>query len=180
MGEFVQFPQATKEDIANASPQMFEFDGGHPIILFKPVIERDFGQERFLTQDPNCMLKNGHFEKVEILTGITEYEFLYPAIREWMSLRCFDKNITSSITNYLFSPSEILRNETLRQQMSTNFTQLAPICFLYEKDTENSKRITANLRSHFFNTTDSADWLTFDGLKDVNFIYQLKKVSIIF
>lgn len=59
---------------------MFEFAGGQPIILFKPVIEPDFGQERFLTQDPNCLLKNGHFPKVEILTGFTEYEFLNPAI----------------------------------------------------------------------------------------------------
>lgn len=56
--------------------------------------------------------------------------------------------------------------------MSTNFTQLAPICFLYERDTENSKRITANLRSHFFNDTKSSDWLTFDGLKDVSCIHQ--------
>lgn len=52
--------------------------------------------------------------------------------------------------------------------MATNFDQLAPICFLYERDSEKSKRITSDLKSRFFNETDSPDWLTFNGLKDVN------------
>lgn len=59
---------------------MFEFAITNPVILFKPVVEADFGQERFLTQDPTCSIENGDFAKVELLTGITEYEFLFPVI----------------------------------------------------------------------------------------------------
>ncbi|KAJ6643532.1 Juvenile hormone esterase [Pseudolycoriella hygida] len=133
---------AKKEDIAATQPQMFEFAAWHPLLLFKPVVERDFGQERFLTQDPNCLMKNGQFAKVDILTGITEFEFVQPAI-------------------------DILKSKELRDKMSNDFNEIAPLCFLYERDTENSKRITAELRSHYFNDTDSADWLKFDGLKDL-------------
>lgn len=59
---------------------MFEFAAVNPIIVFKPIIEQDFGQERFLTNDPTCLIEDGQFEPIEILTGITEYEFVFPAI----------------------------------------------------------------------------------------------------
>lgn len=59
---------------------MFEFASVNPIIVFKPVIEQDFGQERFLIHDPTCLIEAGQFAPVEILTGITTYEFLFPAI----------------------------------------------------------------------------------------------------
>lgn len=59
---------------------MFEFADSNPIYLYYPVVEPDFGQERFLTDNPTCLLKAGKFAKVEILTGITEYEFLSSAI----------------------------------------------------------------------------------------------------
>ena len=75
--------QAKKEDFARSMSQMSEFDNINPIILFKPVIEQDFGQERFLVEDPTCSIESGDFAKVEILTGITEYEFLFPAISKY-------------------------------------------------------------------------------------------------
>lgn len=59
---------------------MFEFGPGNPILLWKPVIEPDFGQERFLTDDPTKLFASGEFMHVPVLTGITKYEFLYPAI----------------------------------------------------------------------------------------------------
>lgn len=77
------FHKAKKEDFSKSMSQMSEFDNINPIILFKPVIEPDFGQERFLTEDPTCAIENGDFAKVEILTGITEYEFLFPAISKY-------------------------------------------------------------------------------------------------
>lgn len=73
---------------------MFEFDGGHPIMLFKPVVEPDFGQERFLTQDPTCAFERGQFAKVDILTGITEYEFLYPAVCEYFKKKFKNSKIS--------------------------------------------------------------------------------------
>lgn len=65
-------------------PDMFEFATVNPIIVFKPVIEEDFGQERFLTHDPTCLMEAGQFAPVNILTGITEYEFLYPVIGKYI------------------------------------------------------------------------------------------------
>lgn len=67
-------------DFARSSPNMFEFSKGQPIILYKPVIERDFGQQRFLTQHPTCLIHQGQFQKVDILTGLTQYEFVNPAV----------------------------------------------------------------------------------------------------
>lgn len=72
--------QADIVDIANLTPEMFEFSVGQPIILFKPIIERDFGQERFLTEDPTCFVRQGKFQKINILTGLTQYEFVNPAV----------------------------------------------------------------------------------------------------
>lgn len=70
-------------EFARSSPKMFEFSSGQPIILYKPVIERDFGQERFLTQHPTCLIRQGQFQKVDILTGLTQYEFVNPAVSEF-------------------------------------------------------------------------------------------------
>ena len=68
-------------DIGNSLDGMFEFGFGNPIILWKPVVEPDFGQERFLTEDPTTLFKRGDFARVPILAGITKY-FLDPAICE--------------------------------------------------------------------------------------------------
>lgn len=64
---------------ADTSADFFEF-GEHPIILWKPVVERDFGQERFLPDDPTRLLQRGDFARVPVITGIAEYEFVGSAI----------------------------------------------------------------------------------------------------
>lgn len=69
--------------MGNSPSDMFEFDSGNPIILWKPVIEADYGQERFLTDDPAKLFQNGDFARVPILAGITKYEILQPAISKW-------------------------------------------------------------------------------------------------
>lgn len=51
--------------------------------------------------------------------------------------------------------------------MITQFDKWAPVCFLYERDTPKSKEISSKLRRHYFDT-ESADWLQFDGFKDVS------------
>lgn len=59
---------------------MFEFGRQNPLILWKPVVERDFGQERFLTEDPVKSYQNGDFMKIPVITGMTKDEFVGPAI----------------------------------------------------------------------------------------------------
>lgn len=66
--------------IANTLKDMFDLPGGYPVLLYMPVVEPDFGQERFLTDDPNILYRDGHFARVPVMAGVTKYEFLYPAI----------------------------------------------------------------------------------------------------
>jgi carboxylesterase type B len=40
-----------------------------------PVVEDDFGQERFLSQDPSEIFRSGDFNKVPVIVGRTENEF---------------------------------------------------------------------------------------------------------
>lgn len=59
---------------------MFEFGRQNPLILWKPVVERDFGQERFLIEDPVKSYQNGDFMKIPVITGMTKDEFVGPAL----------------------------------------------------------------------------------------------------
>lgn len=54
---------------------MFEFGEGNPILIWTPVVEPDFGQERFLTDNPTRLFRLGRFHKVPIIAGVTELEF---------------------------------------------------------------------------------------------------------
>ncbi|XP_031625316.1 esterase E4 [Contarinia nasturtii] len=111
-------------DIGNSLKDMFEFGSGNPILLWKPVVEPDFGQERFLTENPTKLIERGDFARVPILAGLTKLELLQSAIT-------------------------VIQNETLRTEVNDNFSKWAPICFLYERDTLNSQYISEQLRHHF-------------------------------
>lgn len=52
---------------------------GCPLIRWLPVIEDDFGQERYLTDEPNVLFHDGKFQKVNVMIGITADEFISPA-----------------------------------------------------------------------------------------------------
>lgn len=65
--------------------EMFEFGSGNPVLLWKPVVEPDFGQERFLTDDPTKLIQRGDFSRVPILAGITKFELLQSAISKQLN-----------------------------------------------------------------------------------------------
>lgn len=67
-------------DIGNDVNELSEFGPGNQIILWKLVIESDFGQESILNQDLTELFQKDDFMSVSVLTGITKYEFLHPAI----------------------------------------------------------------------------------------------------
>lgn len=52
-------------------------------MIWTPVIEEDFGQERFLTEHPMKIVTSGHFQKVPIITGVSEHEFGYRAFGKY-------------------------------------------------------------------------------------------------
>jgi hypothetical protein len=54
-----------------------------------PVIEGDYGQERFLTRNPIEVFSNPiNITKVQLLTGITEHEMFYIVERKWTIRPC--------------------------------------------------------------------------------------------
>uniref|UniRef100_A0A336LTK4 Carboxylic ester hydrolase n=1 Tax=Culicoides sonorensis TaxID=179676 RepID=A0A336LTK4_CULSO len=99
----------------------FEFGHDNPIFLWSYVIEKDFGQERFLSEDPRVSLANGRFMKIPIIAGVTENE------------------LTTSAVN-------ILQSKKLSHDFIMNFSTVAPICFGYELNSKRSKLITDTLK----------------------------------
>lgn len=111
------------ELLGDSLRNMFKFLG-NPILLWQPVIEPNFGQERFLTHEPTELFQAGKFMKVPIIAGITKDEFAGPAVY-------------------------VLKNETLTEMMEKEWERLSPICFLYERGTEKSKEVSHVLREKY-------------------------------
>lgn len=44
-----------------------------------PLVEEDLGQERFVTEDPSVLFREGNFSRVNAIMGITAHEFIFPA-----------------------------------------------------------------------------------------------------
>lgn len=108
---------------ADSLAQMFTISW-NPVLLWKPVIEPDFGQERFLDRDPTEAFLKGDFMKIPVIAGVTKDEFAGPAVG-------------------------FLRNDTLRTDLDKNFNTLAPILFLYEGEAEKYRNRSQLLREKF-------------------------------
>ncbi|KAK5641618.1 hypothetical protein RI129_010165 [Pyrocoelia pectoralis] len=113
-----------------------------PIMKWLPVIEPDCGQERFLTDHPVKLLLRGEFEKVPVITTVTAEEFKYTA---W----------------------NLLENVTWLKEMDEYFEKVAPISFIYERNTENSKHISRELREFYLGD----DPLTEKSLPQIGKLY---------
>lgn len=124
--------------IGNTSNDFKEFDG-KPIVIWYPVVEPDFGQERFLIEDPSVLFGRGNFSRVPIITGVTNDEFVGAV-------------------------PGILDNADNLRLMNENFEKYAPICFMYERESERSMEISRELRSNFIKSP-SIDSSSFEGLK---------------
>ncbi|XP_017040111.1 juvenile hormone esterase [Drosophila ficusphila] len=66
-------------DYVSTHNSMFEI-GWNPILNWQIVLEEDFGQERYLIESPFKAARRGDFNKVPLITGITEFEFLSAAL----------------------------------------------------------------------------------------------------
>jgi hypothetical protein len=53
------------------------------IMTWFPVVERDFGQERFLTESPEKLFQAGQFAEVPIIIGRTRDEFVDIPLRKF-------------------------------------------------------------------------------------------------
>lgn len=111
------------QEIAETLPKFKEF-ANDPVMIWYPVIEGDFGQPRFLPDHPIKLIQSGQFTKVPLITGITADEF---------GQRAFT----------------VLGKDSYLQELNNNFEKVAPIAFLYERDTDNSKTISKALKSFY-------------------------------
>ena len=46
------------------------------VVVWMPVVEADFGQERFFVEDPSATFRKGKFNKVPVIAGRTADEFI--------------------------------------------------------------------------------------------------------
>ncbi|XP_045519866.1 juvenile hormone esterase-like [Pieris brassicae] len=72
-----------------------------PIIIWRPVIERDYGQERFLAEDPMVSIREGRISSVPFIVSQTRDEFF------WEAFLVLDNFIHTSLINsdwYRVSP----------------------------------------------------------------------------
>lgn len=56
-----------------------------PVLVWVPIVERDFGQERFLVEDPLTSLQAGRFQAVPYIVSQTSDEFFWKAFCEFLS-----------------------------------------------------------------------------------------------
>ncbi|XP_056638295.1 juvenile hormone esterase-like [Diorhabda sublineata] len=112
------------QDLANSLVQFREF-GYDPVLVWSPVVEPNCEQQRFLTDNPTKLIVTGKFKHIPFITGRTTDEFNYFALN-------------------------VLDNDTLTQEMNNDFDRIAPISFLYERNTDFSKYVSKNLRKFYF------------------------------
>nr|UUB32816.1 carboxylesterase COED1 [Dendroctonus valens] len=114
---------ARANDLGQSLPQFAEF-GLDPLFIWVPVMEKDFGQPRFLTAHPITLIQNGEFHKVPFITGVTADEFAYKAFG-------------------------IVDNATLLKDINEKWEDKAPISFLYERKSDHSKLVSAALKKFY-------------------------------
>ncbi|XP_072946248.1 carboxylic ester hydrolase-like [Epargyreus clarus] len=95
-------------DIGRSRPIYNEF-GFDPLGIYTPVVEPDFGQERFLPIQPMDAIRENKMHAVPFIIGTTTDEFF------WLA----------------YNP---LRNETLRKQFNEDWDRVAPISFMLPRD----------------------------------------------
>nr|XP_017032166.1 juvenile hormone esterase isoform X2 [Drosophila kikkawai] len=102
---------------------MFEF-GWNPVLNWRIVVEEDFGQERFLIEDPFKTARRGDFYKVPLITGITEFEFKSAAFWD-------------------------LRNASIVSKYNSDWERFAPIALILDRDSNQSRTATRVLREKY-------------------------------
>ncbi|KAI4456238.1 carboxylesterase [Holotrichia oblita] len=114
----------TAQEIADTLPGFREL-GGDPVIIWRAVIEPDFGQERFLTEHPITSVLHGRFAKVPVMIGITEIEFGFVA-------------------------NNVIRRQEFLDRISNDYKRALPIIFSYERDTKRSNDVSTGLKRFYF------------------------------
>ncbi|XP_050676027.1 esterase FE4-like isoform X2 [Leptidea sinapis] len=94
-----------------------------PILIWLPVVEQDFGQERFLEQHPLDVIKMGKLYSVPYIVSQTRDEFFWEAFL-------------------------VLNNSTYFNRLTSNWVEAAPIPFLLPEPSEHAAN---KLKKVYFN-----------------------------
>nr|QEE13683.1 carboxylesterase 3 [Mythimna separata] len=97
------------KELGDSLPKFWEFGEGDPIGLWGPVLEPDFGQERYLDINPLDAVKQGKMHTVPLIISQTTDEFFWKAF-------------------------PVLQNETLLKQMNEEWERVAPISFILPQE----------------------------------------------
>jgi carboxylesterase type B len=94
-------------------------------LIWLPVIEPDFGQERFLVDDPVKLFQSGDFHKVPVMAGRTDLEMIALA-------------------------NMILNNTHELGRFGKDFHEAASYWCMYDSDTPHSSHISTELQKAYF------------------------------
>ncbi|KAF5277167.1 hypothetical protein FQR65_LT03873 [Abscondita terminalis] len=108
------------------SLEQFRVFGNDPQFFWQFVLEPDFGQERFLIEDPLLSIQKGQAVDVPIMTGISRDELISLAY--------------STVTN-----------ETALEIFNRDMYKIFPYSFYYDPSSSNADHITDELKKFYFN-----------------------------
>ncbi|XP_044018737.1 esterase FE4 [Aphidius gifuensis] len=119
----------TTEEFVNTTKEFFEWHGD-PILVWMPVVEPEVpGVERFLTGQPADLIRAGKFHQVPLIAGVTEDEF-------------------GGVVVSVIEDAE-KGDDSIFQDLNANWSTIAPISFLYERDTQRSLSISEELWKYY-------------------------------
>ncbi|CAH1107847.1 unnamed protein product [Psylliodes chrysocephalus] len=128
------------DDLGNSLLQFREY-GSWLLLIWSPVIEPDVGEPRFLSDHPIRLIKNGHMKQIPYICGRTTEEVSYFA-------------------------NDILKNRTLTKELNDDFEKIAPVLFLYERNTNFSKRVSRKIKNVYFHDRP-IDWSQETNFKEL-------------
>ncbi|XP_028163835.1 venom carboxylesterase-6-like [Ostrinia furnacalis] len=108
-------------ELGNSLFGFYQF-GWDPVGIWQPVVELDFGQERFLAIQPADAIREGKMHAVPHIISQTTDEFFWNAFN-------------------------VVRNETLLTRMNAEWEQIAPISFQLPK--ENASLVANRLKDAY-------------------------------
>ncbi|XP_051168374.1 esterase FE4-like isoform X3 [Leptopilina boulardi] len=141
------------EEIANTLDEFFEWYD-NPIWIWTPVIEPIVpGVERFLTDDPAKLIREGKFEQVPFIAGVTRDEI---------------------IDIIILAKEEAKKgNSSMFNDLNTKWEEIAPIIFVYERNTTKSRQISKELKSFYIHDEP----ITVNNLQGIAGIYRDSLIS---
>ncbi|KAM3957249.1 juvenile hormone esterase-like [Aphomia sociella] len=110
------------KEMGDSLLSFFDQFGYDPVGIWAPIVEPDFGQERFLTMEPMEAIRKGKMHAVPFIISQTTDEFFWKAFT-------------------------VLKNETLLNTMNNEWERIAPIAFMLPS--ENSSETVNRLKKEY-------------------------------